>query len=54
MLTALLMGNGCQTWQSSSSIPGLKLDKSQRQVLSRVAKDPFPTASDVGLETVKK
>jgi len=43
-----LVGSGCQTWRSSS-IPGLDLGKSDRQVLRQAQQDPFPSPSDVGM-----
>lgn len=42
--------SGCQTWHSGQ-IAGMSLDKKQREVLSRVERDPFPSPRDVGMQS---
>ncbi len=51
LLGACLMAVcGCQTWQSSSAIPGMGSKQSERQVLREAKNDPFPSPSDVGMK----
>jgi len=49
----LLLANGGCTPFRTSSIPGMSLEKSDRQMLERVEKDPFPSPSDVGISAAE-
>jgi hypothetical protein len=48
ILTASL---GCQSWHSSTALPGLHATSAQRKVLQQVSRDPFPSPGDVGIVT---
>jgi hypothetical protein len=37
---------GCQAWRPGGEMP---LSRNQREILSKVDSDPFPTPADVGL-----
>ncbi|NOY29859.1 MAG: hypothetical protein GXP28_06675 [Planctomycetes bacterium] len=47
MLVAMI---GCQSWQSSSVLPGLTATKDERLVVKQAKNDPFPSPSDVGIQ----
>ena len=49
----LLACSGCQTWQSSSALPGLAAGQGERQVLREAKNDPFPSPSEVGMRVAK-
>jgi hypothetical protein len=41
---------GCQTWNSSTGLPGLGKWQQERQVVKLAQNDPFPTPEQVGLK----
>lgn len=41
---------GCQSWQSSSGLPGLSFSKVERQIVKQAKNDPFPSPKQVGME----
>jgi len=52
-LTALLVLTatiGCQSWQTSSILPGLTTTKGERLIKKQAKNDPFPSPSDVGFK----
>lgn len=49
----LIVSSGCQTWHSSSALPGLKSKQGERQVLREAKNDPFPSPSEVGMKGTK-
>lgn len=49
----VLMTAGCQTWKSSSAIPGMSAKKSEREALRQAKHDPFPSPSQVGMQETK-
>jgi len=48
--TCLIAVSGCQTWHSSSAIPGMGSKQGVQQVLREAKNDPFPSPSDVGMK----
>ena len=46
----LITSGGCQTWQSSSVLPGFTGKQGERQVLREARNDPFPSPADVGMK----
>ncbi len=46
----LIATTGCQTWRSSSVVPGVFAQKGERQILRQAKQDPFPSPSDVGMK----
>lgn len=49
----LIASNGCQTWQSTSALPGMVSNQGERQVLREAKNDPFPSPSEVGIKVAK-
>ncbi len=45
---------GCQTWQSSSGLPGWGFSKVERQIVKLAKNDPFPSPKQVGLEAPQR
>jgi hypothetical protein len=43
---------GCQSWQSSTGIPGLGASKVERQIVKQAKNDPFPSPDQVGMEAL--
>ncbi len=45
---------GCQSWQSSTGIPGLGFSKVERQIVKQAKNDPFPSPKQVGMEAPQR
>lgn len=55
LLLCVLTVTGCQTWRSSSAIPGIKTSrKENKKVIEQAKNDPFPSPGQVGLTSVKQ
>lgn len=42
---------GCQSWQTSTGLPGLGASKVERQIVKQAKNDPFPSPNQVGMES---
>jgi len=50
VLLVLFATIGCQSWHTSSVLPGLTASKGERLVVKQAKNDPFPSPSDVGFK----
>jgi len=44
---------GCQSWHTSSGIPGMGASKVERQIIKQAKTDPFPSPDQVGIEATQ-
>ena len=50
-ITALWANIGCQAWQTHPWMPTMINSSGERQIVKQAKQDPFPSPSDVGIDS---